>query len=225
MLSQEPYFRHVAGLFKSTSSLTGLPVTARTPFVGNATKKRLPSTCRGQTEFTGRTIYLPEPSRWARDWGSEWYSLLYNYRRRSLSKQTDTLPALGASLVSSRAHRREYFAGIWPAHGVHGLLWHATYVWSLDNFDVTYFSEMKDCRKGDYVAPSWSWASIKGQIQYVYGFNQKQTANHDQDTTATILDIKTTLRGADPFGATVAGSIRIRGKVKKGRITSVRNVC
>lgn len=91
-----------------------------------------------------------------------WCRILEEYTQRAVTKDTDRLPALAGIATSVLRRfgkqsfdeniRRQYFAGLWRPHLHVGLLWQA---------------------KGGglqqpsrYRAPSWSWASLEGSIQY-----------------------------------------------------------
>ncbi|KAK3392339.1 HET domain protein pin-c2 [Sordaria brevicollis] len=87
-----------------------------------------------------------------------WWRLIEDYSGRLLTQETDRLIALSGV---ARAHQEEYFpnggvkygAGLWSCHLPEGLLWYV-----IDN---------ESSRPEQYVAPSWSWASVKGRVKYV----------------------------------------------------------
>ncbi|OCL14849.1 HET-domain-containing protein, partial [Glonium stellatum] len=82
----------------------------------------------------------------------QWYILVDRYCIRQLTQKMDKLPAL-----SGLAHEMaafvgdEYLAGLWRRDLALGLLWN-----TVDRGDL------QACET--YRAPSWSWASIDGQI-------------------------------------------------------------
>lgn len=64
------------------------------------------------------------------------------------------LPALsGIAAHFSTRHKQDYYAGIFSGSILEGLLWKPAYAGCLS-------------RPDNYVAPSWSWASLRGPIKY-----------------------------------------------------------
>ena len=59
-------------------------------------------------------------------------------------------------------------------------------------------------RSASYGAPSWSWASIDGQVSYL------EASTKGEHCQATLIDAYTTT-SVDPFGAVTTGSIHMRG--------------
>ena len=83
-----------------------------------------------------------------------WYELMEDYSFRSLTKETDKLPALSglAQYYQDVFRGGQYLAGIWSTHLPAALLWRSM--------------AGPDNRSPSYIAPTWSWASVKGQISY-----------------------------------------------------------
>ncbi|XXG99278.1 hypothetical protein Hte_005615 [Hypoxylon texense] len=88
-----------------------------------------------------------------------WYKeILPDYTDRSLTYPTDVFAAIGSiAQLAQNSIRSRYLAGIWEADLPRGLLWKATFGWR---------SERPTDKDGIPVirAPSWSWASIQGQV-------------------------------------------------------------
>jgi hypothetical protein len=86
-----------------------------------------------------------------------WYSLLIpkHYSKRDLTYHSDKLIAISglAKQIQRRWPNMTYVAGLWSSTLLEGLLW---------------ISETTTHRITPYVAPSWSWASRHGEIQYGY---------------------------------------------------------
>ncbi|KAH8732555.1 heterokaryon incompatibility protein-domain-containing protein [Phaeosphaeriaceae sp. PMI808] len=83
----------------------------------------------------------------------EWYKTIEKYSHCGLTVFTDKLVALAGL---AQAFRRfypgeQYIAGMWRSQLPLALCW------STDSFTTTY-------RPPEYVAPSWSWASVKGGV-------------------------------------------------------------
>lgn len=83
-----------------------------------------------------------------------WYELMEDYSFRSLTKETDKLPALSglARHFQDVFPSGKYLAGIWSTHLPAALLWRSEYCPAR--------------RYSAYIAPTWSWASVRGQISY-----------------------------------------------------------
>nr|ADT63909.1 HET domain protein pin-c1 [Neurospora crassa] len=83
-----------------------------------------------------------------------WWEMVRDYSSRLITKVTDRLPALSGL---AKFHQRNYFsgqryvAGLWSARLEKELLW-----------DVR--SNLSTQRPAEFIAPSWSWASIDGGV-------------------------------------------------------------
>ncbi|KAK1830907.1 heterokaryon incompatibility protein-domain-containing protein [Podospora conica] len=139
---------------------------------------------------------------------STWYGMLQAYSDRLITNPSDRLPALsGLASAYAKSRPSEYLAGIWLADLVPGLLWHRR------------GNEVLS-RPGDgYRAPSWSWASVEGPVDFV----TTTTASYlDRDRGgAEYIAHEIKLRGMDPFGRVAAGSLTLRGRVKGAWIQTV----
>ncbi|KAK0614479.1 heterokaryon incompatibility protein-domain-containing protein, partial [Immersiella caudata] len=82
-----------------------------------------------------------------------WFDLVEHYTRCDLTEDEDKLPAIGglARMLSPEDRLGEYVAGIWGGALLRGLLWRVE-------------DTGKTRRPEKYVAPSWSWASLVGQV-------------------------------------------------------------
>ncbi|EUC36784.1 hypothetical protein COCCADRAFT_33950 [Bipolaris zeicola 26-R-13] len=148
-----------------------------------------------------------------------WFKLVEDYSLRNLTKETDKLPALAglASRFSEERNPGKYLTGIWSNHLPSALLWRTVPAYSRDrNQRVSQFTAFLPRRPQMYRAPSWSWASIDGEISYEcqridpyydvrgsfdsgYG-NFEITDSYDQLATAlnsfgTPLDVALRMRG------------------------------
>ncbi|KAK4442746.1 heterokaryon incompatibility protein-domain-containing protein [Podospora aff. communis PSN243] len=124
-----------------------------------------------------------------------WADLVEHYTRRDLTQDADRLPAIGglARMFSSGGKLGRYVAGIWE-----GALWRCL-LWRVEG--------PKPARRPTtYVAPSWSWAGLVGQV------NWKCVAEYRLEIVAQILDCRTTCTGSDAFGQVKDGMLRIRAR-------------
>lgn len=85
-----------------------------------------------------------------------WLSLVRAYIQTNITRPEDRLPAMSsvARKINETYIRQEFIAGFFRSNLPAGLLWAAGLG------EPVY-------RSKSYVAPSWSWASIKGRINVV----------------------------------------------------------
>ncbi|KAL0470187.1 HET domain protein pin-c3 [Neurospora intermedia] len=84
----------------------------------------------------------------------DWWAMVFDYSQRLLTKDTDKLAALsGMAQFYQRNHFpcARYVAGLWSSRLKEELFWEVE-------------DKSRARRPADYVAPSWSWASIKGGV-------------------------------------------------------------
>jgi hypothetical protein len=83
-----------------------------------------------------------------------WMDVIQEYTRRELTDGLDKLPAMSGIAESwAQAAKDHYLAGIWESHLPLGLLWSSAQPFRQSEFQA-------------YRAPSWSWASLVGQIDW-----------------------------------------------------------
>jgi len=121
----------------------------------------------------------------------QWKSVVEHYTRRTLSDPGDRLAAISAvaKKIQGKASS-EYIAGLWRHCLLELLMWDA-------------------CRCVEppvYTAPSWSWASMLGQVYFRYS----SSGSHGVD----VIDFKMeTPAPHDPHGPVIGGFLRLRGMV------------
>ncbi|KAK2591066.1 hypothetical protein QQS21_011242 [Conoideocrella luteorostrata] len=133
----------------------------------------------------------------------DWRRIVVEYSRRNLSVESDKLPALaglaarfsldsihnGTSLVAGN----RYLAGLWLDDMIRDLCW------SLDIY------KQPILRPQQYCAPSWSWASVNGPIDY------KEWARFFTEL-AVLKDAYVNLESRDQaYGRVIGGWILLRG--------------
>jgi hypothetical protein len=97
-----------------------------------------------------------------------WKCIVENYTRRRITKSADWLPALsGVAQKLKHSWDDDYYAGIWKRHFISSLTWHRTARWMgpKETTDERYEPLL------DYRAPSWSWASIDGPVEFDVRFD------------------------------------------------------
>jgi hypothetical protein len=138
------------------------------------------------------------------------YNMCCEYSRRRLTYNTDKLP--GMSGLAKRLHDKiggDYLAGIWSVGFKGGLLW------SRDprGRGLT--------RVGDYRAPSWSWASVDGEIRYDW-VSHSSASRHAHDVQLLSFDIQLK-DGRAPYGQVTSGWALVRGMTTKLRLKYSRS--
>ncbi|KAI1658608.1 HET-domain-containing protein [Daldinia decipiens] len=130
-----------------------------------------------------------------------WLTIIENYSSRQLTKPTDTLPALsGLAREFHRATGDTYVAGLWKMDLIQGL------TWTRASLIPSGHVEDEPTSLDQYLAPSWSWASILGRKVLFMADLQFDRVKR----FAEVIDVSIQLATHDPFGAVKGGSITIR---------------
>lgn len=112
----------------------------------------------------------------------DWKFLVTNYSSRALTDPMDKLPAISGLAQSfdklSNGRNGRYLAGLWEAHLPSALLWHRISIPSL-------LSRSNQARPTTYIAPTWSWASINGTVEFVTGMYKEK----DLDVVAQVTSV------------------------------------
>jgi hypothetical protein len=94
----------------------------------------------------------------------DWYKIVRDYTCRLMTQETDKLPALaGLAIAHGKATRRSYMLGLWKESLLDDLLWRQS--WFLHG------NKVDPSLPARYRAPSWSWASLDGNITRPVGGN------------------------------------------------------
>lgn len=148
------------------------------PPTGNAFT--LENIFRGRSEARHRSLNLTTMYQ-------GWYRLVANYTKRSLTKVGDRFPALSgvASMIAEHDGER-YCAGLWWTDIGFGLCWKKAS--TLEKIE-------------EYIAPSWSWASVTGPIEFIDAhelyLTQTKILQIDQ---VSFHDFHSSKRGIDEYG-------------------------
>lgn len=136
-------------------------------------------------------------ARPAADFVADWYQVVENFTGRAITQGGDRLPALsGLAKTLEPLARDRYVAGLWESHLALGLLWRrARPCWLVPP------------AAGAYRAPSWSWASLDGQVIM---------HNDGAGISVKATSLRATVRPStiDPRGRLASGSLTITGAVK-----------
>lgn len=147
---------------------------------------------------------------------TEWLKNIEWYTMRELTRPSDKLRAVGgiAQKYQTVLHA-EYLAGLWQGYVLAGLLWRRI---------VEVKGDSLRARPAKYRAPTWSWASIDGQVEYSCldredGSPEVARLGHATSIAATIkphiteamVQLSSPRR---PFGGVVGGLLIMDGMVK-----------
>lgn len=136
---------------------------------------------------------------------SHWTRFIESYSVRQLTYDTDTLPAIsGIVREIQRLIGDTYYAGLWKKHFLDGLLWRLEM--SLGSAERVEGHPQTPRRRHEWIAPSWSWASVKGKITHL-------SWHSDIEYCAYLEECSVTHCGIDPFGAVKEGFVRLTGPV------------
>ncbi|KAL7918539.1 heterokaryon incompatibility domain-containing protein [Trichoderma austrokoningii] len=92
-----------------------------------------------------------------------WHMLVEDYTRLHLTFESDIFPAMSGIAKSFQQHRKsEYAAGMWTKSLLCDLSWHIETISSSSTETAEWHQRPKAWR-----APSWSWASALGPIQFL----------------------------------------------------------
>ena len=147
-----------------------------------------------------------------------WINVIREFTRRQLTRSADSLIALSglASRMSPTAES-DYICGIWRENLIQYLLWKPDY-------DYIRSSNLRNIprRHEMYYAPSWSWASIIGPVEYAgpmtwfggpYPIDKGEMLwqANDGSVILEMLDAHSVQLGPNPFGYPKSATLTVRG--------------
>jgi hypothetical protein len=141
------------------------------------------------------------PDEWKFD---NWMQVVVQeYCSRKLSNPSDRLPALAALAhmfaIEKHSATKNYYAGLWAEDLPMQLLWRRV--------------GLEDCGKAESIEnsnPSWSWASIRGKIQYPYPPYSRERI------TLRYIDCQIVLKDQNvPFGEVQSAKLTLDGNLRK----------
>ena len=133
---------------------------------------------------------------------SSWADFTIDFTRREVTYDTDIFPAMAGIVQRIQQHTRDtFYVGLWKSHFLDGLSWHP------EQRDEYHGIKPKTLKKRQqWTAPSWSWASVIGNIAYSLSWAEC-------DYCARLEECMVTRSGSDPFSAPTAALARITGPV------------
>ncbi|KAN0099783.1 HET domain containing protein [Hyaloscypha variabilis] len=137
-----------------------------------------------------------------------WRQIIVQYSPLTLTVPSDKLPALSGLAERMRSSTNQgYFAGLWWNSLALDLLWfRGSYRWDPDRPSIT----------PEYVAqrtPSWSWASVDGQVTYEQGLYNPGRPKLRPKLFCKVLHAECNPSGQSATGQVLAGSIRIKSSI------------
>ena len=155
----------------------------------------------------------------------EWHSFVRAYNRLSLTFARDRLPALSGLAKTTRERREQsnvptgrYLAGLWEGTLLNDMSWsvgkHVPRMRKAGSTIVpgkgdSYVQKASKPRLEEYVAPSWSWASVQESVEHApFGYNTY---------LCEVLGVDIELKDNEPTGQVTAGSIVLQGKLLESR--------
>lgn len=137
----------------------------------------------------------------------EWTNILESYTHMGRTQDGDILVALaGIATVMSEAGLQDYHAGMWKANLPYALNWKPKRDGASHRRPIT------------YTAPSWSWASVIGPIEWDH--SNTWTVSTVKRYCPQILDFAPTLTGGDPFGGLSAATLKLSAPIARATIYS-----
>jgi hypothetical protein len=132
-----------------------------------------------------------------------WYNIVEAYAVRDLTFEKDRLPAIaGIAKVVGSLTGYSYKAGLWDEDLIRGLAW----------FIRTNVNQNRRARCSDYVAPSWSWASLPSRVRLdrkdEIGFYSYLKAAED----TKVLETRLEYLSGDWYLGVSSGLLKMRGR-------------
>jgi hypothetical protein len=160
------------------------------------------------------------PSTWGEDPAMFlhllWHRLVMSYSRCGITRETDKLIAISglarrfAEILpeSARYDGQLYAAGIWLRSLSWSLCWHV---------DINPLSlSPRSYRYSSFVAPSWSWASVKGHIKLHDSITYRDLLNNGMEFFALADSFQINMEHVmpeNPFGQVKNGQISLSGYI------------
>jgi hypothetical protein len=132
--------------------------------------------------------------------------MVFYYSRGNLTYAKDKLIAFsGMARVMQNTLKDRYIAGLWEEHFIYHLLW------TVSPKDNLAREKTRCYRPNEYVAPTWSWASVNGPIWPWIAWKEKLSGNLHHHVTASIADLDIEYAGPDTFGQVKSGYVCLAG--------------
>lgn len=132
-----------------------------------------------------------------------WSWIVQEFSKRNLSFAGDKLLAVSAIAQElGERSKDQYLAGMWKSNLLETLLWMREAK-----------SPMKRPRR--YRAPSWSWASIDGEVDFPSRFAADDDDERRSRLVVQLVECHAKLENSlTPYGAVRSGSLKLKGKLR-----------
>jgi hypothetical protein len=140
-----------------------------------------------------------------------WYSILQDYNNRQLTYGRDKLVAISGVAKYILKHsglNDEYHAGIFKSMLPHALMWRIPQQKRQND-------PWMNTRPEKYRAPSWSWASMEGYLDF-----ERCWKYVEEPATCEVVGTGSTPLWNDTSSAVSGGKVVIRGKCKTGLVNA-----
>lgn len=130
-----------------------------------------------------------------------WESIIQLYSPRQATLCSDKLVALSAVAQTYSENAKQddtYLAGIWRNSMPRSLLWSVE-------------ARCRCPRPPEHTAPSWSWASVSGEVQC-------DSTRSKIDGDCKLIDARTKTVNSNVFGAVLGGKLIVDAKVRECRV-------
>ncbi|RGP64028.1 putative l-serine dehydratase 2 [Fusarium longipes] len=132
-----------------------------------------------------------------------WHKIVENYSKRKLTQPLDKLPAISAIVaIVQKKIGSEYIAGLWAGNMELDLLWRRT--------ESTRAQAASSC----YIAPSFSWASITGEIDYLCFRNGKWP----YEKFTKVIEVTSETGPGAPLGRVTSSKLVVQGPIAAGYV-------
>lgn len=156
----------------------------------------------------------------------QWRSFVRAYSKLSITKETDRLPALSGLAQMSRSNKDghgiisgRYLAGCWEGSLINDIAWAigpelrrlvrngSSFQFPQMPFIPNSHRGPQRCKPAEYIAPSWSWASVMDGVEYApFGYSNNLCQIHGADVE---------LEDGDPYGQVKSGFLLVRAQLLK----------
>ena len=143
-----------------------------------------------------------------------WGSILQEYNGRCLTKLEDMLPALsGMAKVVAELIGDQYLAGLWKRNLFLDLLW-----WTdpmsqkAEHIDLPQLLQRLSST-APYIAPSWS-PLRQTEMPFLASMAESRLNGPDWKPEFVLLEGRTIVRGANPFGKILSGYLHVQSRLK-----------
>lgn len=134
-----------------------------------------------------------------------WIKMVEHYSGRAISFSSDKLPAISALAARVAGQSNDhYLAGIWRSDLLRCLLWHRQVRRQFREHESNAPWQDDGLRKAEYLAPSWSWASILGAVHFVSATDELQVL-----PSVKVIKASVEVLGNNKFGQVDSGFLNL----------------